>query len=542
MVFRRTSSEARPHAPVARSAPTSRKNPGYWLDIYEKTKPRLGVVRMGNLISAAKHHLDNKGFQQFRKQLFNRIYGASNSTRSLQLWDSRVQNIILTADRYCRALAIYTFKPSPYLRVMAHRRPPGARGPTARRSKRIAKAWCPLCCNYYSPQQMNKEHVPPHSLGGIRRLKICRSCNALTGIYDNYTVQSLRASSSPLDSDVRVSIRPLHAKDDVTASESGHLLTVAIASEPAWQTITASKKTVDTLQDDSNTLRLLASGAGQELGLPVPAGSPFLVRIDTLDYVTSYVKAAYLLVVLLLGRLGPSYARWSDAVRCLLAGTGRYRGEPTTAGGDVGRYVPVVKNPWPDKANRIGFSLRHRLWFVIVRNRLVVLPSYDPKHSCQEALFLRKLFLPLDEHTIPAGEQLMPRNPNHVRWFAYPRSYGSPDVKYIRAPRDQLSTARDLVGSVIRAPATRSRHKDTKRTDSQYTHYVVIHQRGSSLAVAEVEKDTWQDFCFEWSTKSLGESAFDRPYPTNLQQRYPDSVAQNRPFPVRQHYRYCVVK
>ena len=535
--------KARPSLPAVRSTAGSREHPAYWLATYEVAKPRLGVVRMGSLLRAAKQQLSADGWQQVLHELSHRIYGAGNAERPRQLSESQAQDMTRIADRYLRALNLYTLKPDPYLRVMVQRRPPGTRTVVKQSSLSNGRIWCPLCCSYYLRKHTTKEHVPPHCLGGIRRIRVCHHCNELTGIYDNYTVQTIRAASGPANCAISISLRPLTTNDIVSVSDTGHQLTVDIDPEPKWQATTTSKRTVDKLLDHNKRLLLLTPGSGQALGLPVPNGSPFIVRIDSLDYVTSYVKAAYLLVVLLLGRLGPSYARWCDAIRSLLAGSSRYSGEPKTAGSDAGRYVPVIENPWPDKTNKIGFSLSHRLWLVIVRNRLVVLPSYDPFHSCQEALFLLMQYFPLNR--IPYRDHLAALSkPEHTIWFDYPRSYNNKNVQYVGAPAAKgypFGRRGDLIGSIVRVPRPRSTRGSFHRSGAEYGYYAVIHQRGRSLAVAEVKKDTWKDFCFDWARAPIGHRDFDRPYPTELGQWYPDSVVQNRLFPVRQHYQYCMI-
>ena len=542
-------SNARPATPPEGPASDRRKRTAYWLARLATYtgKHGPGVVRMGNLLCAARQHLNDDGWKQFQAGLFQGLYRTSISERQWPLWESRVRKMALTAERYGYALTLHTLRQSSYLRVMARRRAPGQRAATARVPTQPGKVWCLLCCNYYPRSQTNGEHVPPRCLGGIRRARTCRRCNALTGIYDNYTAQSARASSIPAEIEVRIALRPLTAKDGVRTSDAGLKIIVDIDPEPEWQVVPVPKKNVDTLQDDRNTLSLLRPGAGQKLGLPVPPGSPFLVRICTPDYVTSYVKAAYCLVVLLLGRLGPSYARWCGAIRDLLSGTGQYEGEPRTAGGDVGRYVPVVDNPWPDKAEKVGFSLRHRLWLVIVKDKLVVLPSYDPGRSCLAALFLRSQFLPLSDNTWPASQQLAPRDPEHIRWFGYPRGYGSNDVNYIGIPSGKeypFTGADDIVGSVIRAPAAHQERTTANAPcrKSRYAHYVVLHQVGRSLAVAEVKAETWRDFCFDWATRGFDQRDFDRPYPSVPSQELPNGVAQNKPFGMRQHYPYKMVR
>ena len=538
---------ARSDAPADGPAKDRRKSAAYWLATYDTRKHGLGVVRLGHLLRAARRHLNDENWQKFQQGLFQRLSRTSSSEWQRELWEPRIREMTLTAERYCYALKLHTLRRSPYLRLMRQRRAPGKRAATARTSTLPGKVWCPLCCNYYPRSQTNVEHAPPLCLGGIRRLRLCRRCNSLTGIYDNYTAQSTRAASVSAESEVRIALRPLAAKDGVRTSDAGLEIIVEIDPEPEWQVVTIAKKNVDILRDDRNSLRLLQPGAGRTLGLPVPPGSPFLVRIDALDYVTSYVKAAYCLVVLLLGRLGLHYARWCGALRDLLSGTGQYRGEPRTAGGDVGRYVPVVDNPWPDKAEKVGFSLRHRLWLVIVKDKLVVLPSYDPGRSCHAALFLRSQFLPLNGHTWPASQQLAPRDPEHIRWFGYPRGYGSSDVNYIGVPSGReypFTGADDLIGSVIRAPiANQKRTKAATRCHkSRYTHYVVLHQIGRSLAVAEVRTETWRDFCFDWATRGIDQREFDRPYPSAPSRESPDSVVQNKPLGMRQHYPYKMVR
>ena len=504
----------------------------------------MTLVRTGVLLRTAQENLSEDGWRRFCHEIYPRVYGTRNHERRQPLWESRFRELILIADRYCRTLDLYTLRRSPYLRMMSVRRSPGTRGRKARRIAPAARVWCPLCCQLYPSSRTNKEHVPPKSLGGIRRVRVCKECNELTGIYDNYTAQSIHGGSVTTEALERVSCRPVTAKDEVVRSDTNHKFTLAIDPHPAWQLVQISKKYADTLREDNATLSLLTPGFGQSIGLPVPPGAPFIVRLDELDYVTSYAKAAYLLVVLLLGRLGASYARWCDAIRSLLTGTGRYSGEPRTAGGDVARYVPILDNMWPDKREKVGFSLRHRLWLVIVRDQLVVLPSYDPNYSCQQAMFLRMQYLPLNESASSMARQLATVNPHHILWFDYPKTYGTASVKYIGVPAAKgypFGAKDDLVGSIVRAPDSPQRDVASQYLSNRYTHYAVLHQHGRSLAVTEVGKKIWQDFCHDRATRHSDQQKFDRPYPYEPGRWYPESIVRNRPFSLRQHYAYRLV-
>ena len=60
---------------------------------------------------------------------------------------------------------------------------------------------CPLCMKVLGieclegeePTSITVEHLPPHKLGGVRSLLLCKSCNSLTGrTVDNYLIEHLK--------------------------------------------------------------------------------------------------------------------------------------------------------------------------------------------------------------------------------------------------------------------------------------------------------------------------------------------------------------
>ena len=420
-------------------------------------------------------------------------------------------------------------------------------------SNGVPRIWCILCGRWIrggkrtkGNKPLTEEHIPPASMGGKRRVRICWKCNSGTSLLDALTAKS-RATLATEQRTIEVRAFGLSPGDEiehVPASPVVHF-SFGEAAKNEWREVILSEEAAVEIENDHYNVLACTEGSGRRLGLLGPECElQFLVaRFRSPRYTSSIVKGAFLLLCQALGPMAREYARWAATTRRLFtlpdSGRQQFLGEKATGGGWVEEVVPVARCPLElEREDEVGFHKGSKQWVVRVGQDVVVLPSWDPYRTDSATLKRRAEYY--GDMTARGEERFarlideLVRTRDQIIWIpkiCRVRTWGAKGLVYVIMHR-RREPLQDSVGDVFRLA-----------TGGEWRHFCILQQKGRRVLGASITRDAFKNDLWKRARSRRSVRIEEPPYRGLAQTSYDAKQdQQSRELPRRSYYRYHIIR
>lgn len=372
------------------------------------------------------------------------------------------------------------------------------------------RVYCVVCLRWHNEKHKTSwEHIPLNSLGGEKRVRICRKCNEdLTHTADDYTKDSTVARRSDMQDILVRGFGTVQGDFHSFTAEHGGTERFEFGNTVAshWERQSINRESAEEIRHDHHGMLRYKRGSCKRLGIRA-SHELMVIRYVAPEHTGSTIKGAFLLLCQALGGMARDYASWAKATKGLFVGRHRFQGEPWTSGSDNDRIIPVV--PYPKQFTQasntdVGFYIPMRQWLIRVGTELVILPAYDPYRAEWQTLVERSSFY---KYKNGPGENRFQRliseicrSQSEIVWLerCKKKEWGAPNLVCGYTGRDEsnrLST--DAIGTILRL--------SDRRDDRRWKYVCVVHQKGRRFAGVLVDRKRFDAQCWQLARREPGQ-------------------------------------